>query len=855
MAKERQTNININYKVNTVDIEKGNALLGRASQATDNLTKAIEKVSQNSTKSFGTSAKSIDDMRIRSVELKKIIDTLPLTATKRLSQYSAEYKKLQAEIKKTTAALYEQEKAQKQTNASLGQVITAVRTFIGLQIAREVISIQLAMARLSGQVEGVEKAFNRLPGATVLLHDLRQATRGTVTDLELMQKALMAQNYKIPLQNLSTLLEFAAVKAQQTGQEVNHLVDFIVTGIGLRSIKRLDDLGFTANRVKEALGGITLQAADMGQVMDAVTKLMNEDLQKTGGYVETSATQVAQLETAIHELNVEASKAATSSGLIQFFTDVVDLTRKAIKAGLDYKDVLLLLSMNFAELGKRKAQQIQEIELQEEINRLAAEQVSVFQRKNRTLEEGNRILDVDKQLFNLAKTLELYKKEDAASKNKIANLKKELEVQTDFFTGDVTKAGPIRKEIETIEANSKARQNNSRIVEEAIKLTVEYRDSLVDTVGTEKEIIGLVKAKRQEIEALNEAIEETNRRGDLGASGTLIKSLEKAEEELKELLGTTKKETIKNANEVQDYLSYLAELEMFQVREVLKAKREQREEEVEGEKRRAEMLTELWDDYEKDRLEKEREAAQLRKEIFQEGVDVLSGFLSDLAEIEASNIDARINKTRDFYDKQIELAGDNEKAKKELRIKEERDLDQLRRRQFQKEKEAQRAKVVINTAASIAKTAAELGFPAAIPFIILAAAQGAAQLIAINNATPRFAKGVIDLKGPGTKTSDSIPSLLSKGESVMTADETASSKGIFTAVRARKLNDKVLREIISGRSGGSVIQKQDYTPILKKLDEVKDAQPDLVEQGGLLYKSYQRGSNLRRRIRAKSMGS
>lgn len=46
-----------------------------------------------------------------------------------------------------------------------------------------------------------------------------------------------------------------------------------------------------------------------------------------------------------------------------------------------------------------------------------------------------------------------------------------------------------------------------------------------------------------------------------------------------------------------------------------------------------------------------------------------------------------------------------------------------------------------------------------------------------------FAEGVIDLKGQGTATSDSIPANLSRGESVMTAKETKEHKGLLTAIR------------------------------------------------------------------------
>ncbi len=50
---------------------------------------------------------------------------------------------------------------------------------------------------------------------------------------------------------------------------------------------------------------------------------------------------------------------------------------------------------------------------------------------------------------------------------------------------------------------------------------------------------------------------------------------------------------------------------------------------------------------------------------------------------------------------------------------------------------------------------------------------------------PGFKEGVIDLQGPGTSTSDSINAKLSRGESVMTAKETADNYDLFKGIREK----------------------------------------------------------------------
>lgn len=63
---------------------------------------------------------------------------------------------------------------------------------------------------------------------------------------------------------------------------------------------------------------------------------------------------------------------------------------------------------------------------------------------------------------------------------------------------------------------------------------------------------------------------------------------------------------------------------------------------------------------------------------------------------------------------------------------------------------------------------------------------------AVEQGTPAFAEGVIDLKGPGTEKSDSINARLSRGESVMTAKETREDKKLFLGIRNK--DRKLMRE-------------------------------------------------------------
>lgn len=80
---------------------------------------------------------------------------------------------------------------------------------------------------------------------------------------------------------------------------------------------------------------------------------------------------------------------------------------------------------------------------------------------------------------------------------------------------------------------------------------------------------------------------------------------------------------------------------------------------------------------------------------------------------------------------------------------------------------------------------------------VLAGVTGAVQLgVAAAAPIPAFKDGVIDLKGKGTGTSDSNVALLSRGESVMTAEETKRYKPVLEAIRKDKFEEYIQKTYI-----------------------------------------------------------
>lgn len=147
----------------------------------------------------------------------------------------------------------------------------------------ELINGGLEMAE---QADGVTKAFNGL-NQEGLLDNLRKATKGTVNDVQLMTAAVKANDFRIPLEDLGKYLEFAQLKAQQTGQSVDYMTNSIVTGLGRKSPLILDNLGISAAEISE-------KTKETGDFMKAVAEIVDTQLAAAGETYISAADRAAQ---------------------------------------------------------------------------------------------------------------------------------------------------------------------------------------------------------------------------------------------------------------------------------------------------------------------------------------------------------------------------------------------------------------------------------------------------------------------------------------------------------------------------------------------------------------------------------
>ena len=140
-------------------------------------------------------------------------------------------------------------------------------------------------SRLAREAEGIQQAYDRL-NRPDLLDKLRQATHGTVSDLELMKQAVKFKDFNLDIDSMGSMLAFAQQKAKDTGESIDYMVDSITTGLGRKSLMILDNLGLSAADIKDRM-------EETGDMTIAVADIINDRMKDVGDYYQTTSDRIA----------------------------------------------------------------------------------------------------------------------------------------------------------------------------------------------------------------------------------------------------------------------------------------------------------------------------------------------------------------------------------------------------------------------------------------------------------------------------------------------------------------------------------------------------------------------------------
>jgi hypothetical protein len=689
-----------------------------------------------------------------------------------LDKVSKEWKDVdQASIKAGNdgqKALKGVESSSKSLISTLKNVAGAVGLAFGVQ---QLISFGKEAVQVAAKAEGIQRAFDKLNSPN-LLNDLRKATRGTVSDLDLMQKAVQANNFKLPLDKLAQLFQFATNRAIETGESVDYLVESIVLGISRKSIPILDNLGISSVQIQEEM-------KKTGDFAQAAFNIVSQSMEESGDVADTTATKLARLTAGFQNFKNAAGDALISIG----YSLAEDL-------GLIYRNQSAIDSLS-ESWGKLSTLGVQK----------------EFEAQRKKLDELNtsytEFVTIGKNSFDPKIAAEIEKKLGA-----------ELILQKEI--------------VDALEDQVKARkellgdgQDNLEYVTpeqlERLKQTGELTKEEIRNVFFLQKAIADLKQERQE--------EGTTRERILAINGKLIP----LEAELAELLGKEAKEA-KAVYEAME-LRKVAMSESVPIviamtdtinglNELLKEQKDILNSSPEFSKQYKDAIVEIdklqkkLDEFNDDFIDPKKgfpnaapggdgSATGLGllggggESLPPIGDDELAEWMAyadaviGINELITSAIIAGHNKEIESLDRQL-AAGDITRQEYDKKRR------ALERKKAADEKASAIFTAVINTATAVLAALNTQPFLPLGPIMAgIAGALGAVQIgVIAAQPLPAFATGVIGLKGEGTETSDSIHARLSKGESVMTAKETKRFESELWAMRKGTFDQLIMSKYV-----------------------------------------------------------
>ena len=745
--------------------------------------------------------KTLADLELRLVKLKELLRDDTKIGTEGFKQVTKAINDTNAAIKQANASLAE---TPKQTNFVTDGLKKIGAAMLAAFAVDKIISFTKEAITLAAKAEGVERAFAKI-GSPELLAGLRSATNGTVTDLVLMQSAVKASNFKIPLDQLGSLLKYAQMQARATGQDVDYLVESLITGIGRKSVLVLDNLQISAVELREKLGDVSLETATVGQVAEAVGTIASASFAKMGAQALTTADEIAQMETAYSNFMLKLGATANSAlipfakyiGLISEDAQAVaDLQLKLGGASLGQTfKIVNELTIAYQEARKARdefgmgAQSIASGKARDQL-KIAKELLEVakadFELKQKTRAGGFEEEPIKPSEVGLAIQADINKKLEEEAKLRASQIQniyfvdKALADLNDELKGEATSLARIKEILPLINALEEQRKTilgeetiaakNKRLADEAL-LKIEEKRAEEYNKAQEAEAARLLKQ------------EEDNAKERVKIAEDMAKMLI----DIERYLATTSEE-IRDVELADNQRQYEKDLQdvinagaahvlqgeelSTQLQAITDAKNKANEESEAAHLERILALT-------KANIDKRREAEtngiKLTEDEKQQVVQASGQAIAQLTGMISQRV---------IEGYQMELTALEERYNQGLISEQQyqRERASLLAKQFQAQKDAAIIQAVINTA--LAVTSALTAGPIIGPILAaISAALGAAEIaVILSQPTPQFAKGVVDLQGEGTATSDSIHAKLSKGESVITAKETSKHKGLLEAM-------------------------------------------------------------------------
>lgn len=213
--------------------------------------------------------------------------------------------------------------AQKGLKKLQSQLKDVISTFALAQIAK----YTTELANLGAKAESVEKnfeSFARARNRTVdsMMTQLRKATLGMVSDMELQQQAMKAMISGVKFDDMITAMEFVTKFAAATGTDVNQKMTTVMTGMARKSAMFFDDVG--------------IQVMGASDVVGAAVEQMREKMGQFALSEDDAAVKAAQLEASFKTMKQNIGKL-----LVPAFEELIKLTNETIDGWSSLRDIAI----------------------------------------------------------------------------------------------------------------------------------------------------------------------------------------------------------------------------------------------------------------------------------------------------------------------------------------------------------------------------------------------------------------------------------------------------------------------------------------------------------------------------------
>ena len=399
-----------------------------------------------------------------------------------LLKVKARQKEVYNEMRGTTDAMGKQDAGLKSNLKNWLATAVGIGAFI--EIGRRVLKFAgdwVKEARqMADEAKGVQFAFESLgkKGEDAFIR-VKRATKGLLADLDIKRSIVQFNNFGLSLDSINTLMEFASVRATQTGDSFDYMLNSLVEGLSKKSALRIDNLGISAAALNKELE----KTPDFVQ---AVANIAQRDIAKANNILDKAASSSAQWDATLANLQLRFGKFINGTGIIQ------NLQR----AGAAFFD-LITPTKSASEALEEQTGKV--INLQKELDPLIDEYDDLKAKSSLSADEQDRLKQVIQDISTItpgaATAFDEYGNAIDISSEKVRDFIKTQQALLQFRNQDALKeqTSQLEKYRETVDRLQKSLSN---------------RDSAGDILKTETTSVGTGGASTSTRKATDEEIAE-----------------------------------------------------------------------------------------------------------------------------------------------------------------------------------------------------------------------------------------------------------------------------------------------------------------------------------------------------------